>query len=199
MIDDWLLSKMQVVPRNDLAVLAEQEPSALPLSRLVQPEYVVLGIEPGTKEQVLAQLVRPLMMQGVLPQDRAFLEGLLRRERIVSTAVGNGIALPHLRNPAENPIQGPAVIVGVCPKGTDFGASDGEKTYLLFIVSTDSEVVHLRIMARLTTLLRDPALVRSLRSARTPEDAIRAILKSEGEAQKERHAPQQAENERRKE
>jgi len=179
MIDDWLVSKMQVVPRNDLAVLAEQDHAMLPISRLVRPEHVVLDIEPGTKEDVLAQLVRPLMEQGELPKDHSFLEGLIRRERIVSTAIGNGVALPHLRNPSENPIPGPALLMGICPKGTDFEAADGEQTYLLFLLSTDSEVVHLRLMAKLTSLLQDATLVRQLRDAKSPDEAIGALIAAE--------------------
>ena len=179
MIDDWLISKMQVVPPNDLARLIESDQIAVPLSRLVRPEFVVLDIEPDTKENVLAQLVRPLRQKGLVRDDGSFMEGLVRRERIVSTAIGNGVALPHLRNPLDNPIPGPAVIVGVCPKGTDFDAVDGEPTYLLFVLSTDSEIVHLRLMARLTRLLMDTRLVRRLKSARSPEDAINALVQAE--------------------
>ncbi len=179
MINDWLLSKMRVVPRNDLARLVEQNERLLPLSRLVLPEYVILGIRPDTKENVLAQMVRPLKEKGIVADDENFLAGLIRREQIVSTAMGNGVALPHLRDPRKNPIPGPAVIVGICPDGTDFDSADGEKTYLLFVLSTDSEVVHLRLMARLAALLKDSRLVQRLADAGSPEDAIAALMAAE--------------------
>ena len=75
MVDDWLISRMQVVPRNDFGRLAEKNEEAVPLSRLIKPEYVVLSIQPDAKERVLAQLISPLEEKGILANTDAFLEG----------------------------------------------------------------------------------------------------------------------------
>ena len=99
MIDDWLIAKMQVLPRNDLARVIESSPDAVPLSRLLKEQYILLNLRPGSKEDVLRQLVEPLVRTRFVEQGQIFLEKLLDREGIVSTAVGRGVAIPHLRNP----------------------------------------------------------------------------------------------------
>ena len=136
MIDDWLIAKMRVVPQNDLARLIESSPEVVPLSRLLNAEYVVLGLRPESKEEVLRQLVQPLLRSRFIDREKPFLVKLLEREKIVSTAVGKGVAIPHLRNPQDNPGGGPVLVVGVCREGTDFEALDGEKTHFFSYART---------------------------------------------------------------
>jgi PTS system nitrogen regulatory IIA component len=178
-IDDWLLAKMKVVPKNDLVRLIEADAGAVLLSRLLRPELIELNIRPGSKHAVLGQLVRPLVAAGIVKDERSFLLRLLHREQMASTAVGKSVAIPHIRNPRENPEGGPALCVGICPEGTDFNAVDGKKTNLFFLLYTDSEIVHLRIMGRITRLLRDEQTVSGLVSARDKEQVMRIILQGE--------------------
>ena len=178
-IDDWLLAKMKVVPKNDLVRLIEADAGAVLLSRLLRPELIELNIRPGSKHAVLGQLVRPLVAAGIVKDERSFLRRLLHREQMASTAVGKSVAIPHIRNPRENPEGGPALCVGICPEGTDFHAVDGKKTHLFFLLYTDSEIVHLRIMGRITRLLRDEQTVSELVSARDKEQVMRIILQGE--------------------
>jgi PTS system nitrogen regulatory IIA component len=178
-IDDWLLAKMKVVPKNDLVRLIEADAGAVLLSRLLRPELIELNIRPGSKHAVLGQLVRPLVAAGIVKDERSFLLRLLHREQMASTAVGKSVAIPHIRNPRENPEGGPALCVGICPEGTDFHAVDGKKTNLFFLLYTDSEIVHLRIMGRITRLLRDEQTVSGLVSARDKEQVMRIILQGE--------------------
>lgn len=179
MIDDWLISQMRVLPKNDLAKLVEVDSGSVQISRLVAPEYIITDIQPGSKDDVLAQLVKPLAERGVVENTQGFLEGLMRREETLSTAIGSGIALPHLRNPEDNPIAGPALIVGICPEGTDFESVDAKLTYIFFILSTDSLTVHLKLMAKLTRLVQDGNLVQDLKAAKTADDVVTTLIRSE--------------------
>lgn len=186
LIDRWLHGQMQARPADgSLATLMEESPLYVRLSRLIRPEYVVLGIKPDTKEGVLAQLIGPLERQGLIHDRSLFLSGLIKRERMVSTAVGHGVAFPHLRNPGDNPITGPALIVGVCPDGTQFDSPDGEKTHLFFIPSTDNEVVHLRILSQLSRTVRRPGVVERLRSAPSAEAVTAVFLAAERDQEME--------------
>jgi len=179
LIDDWLLSQMQVVPQNDIAKLVELDVESVQISRLVTPDYVINDVQPGSKNEVLAQLVRPLADRGVVNNMNEFLEGLIRREETLSTAIGNGVALPHLRDPQHNPIPGPALIVGICREGTDFEAVDAGKTYLFFIVSTDSLTIHLKLMSRLTRMLQHGDLVEELKAAKTANEVITTLIRAD--------------------
>ncbi len=179
MINDWFHSKMQVVPRNDIARLIERGDESVPLSRLVREQRIVFDIQPGAKEDVLTQLIRPLIEEGIIENLEEFLSKLLYRESIISTSVGSGAAIPHIRDSKKNPPGGPYVVLGICPEGTDFDATDGEKTQLFFLVSTDSEVVHLRILSRITQALQTPGLVRRIVAAGTPGEVVRILMEVE--------------------
>jgi len=181
MIDDWLIAKMRVVPQNDLARLIESSPEVVPLSRLLNAEYVVLGLRPESKEEVLRQLVQPLLRSRFIDREKPFLVKLLEREKIVSTAVGKGVAIPHLRNPQDNPGGGPVLVVGVCREGTDFEALDGEKTHLFFLLCTDSEVVHLRVLAKVNRIAaRKEAMVRLI-GAESPVEVLQVLIRADQE------------------
>ena len=181
MIDDWLTAKMRVVPRNDLARLIEGSPDLVPLSRLLRSEHVLLDLRPGSKEQVLRQLVEPLVLTGFVGRAEQFIDKLLEREALVSTAVGRGVAIPHLRNPVENPRGGPVLVVGICREGTDFASPDGEKTRLFFLLCTDSEVVHLRILAKVNRIAARRELLLQLAEAQSAEEILRVLLRAERE------------------
>jgi PTS system nitrogen regulatory IIA component len=183
MIDDWLLAKMQVVPQNDLARLIESSPDVVPLSRLLKEENVVLRIRPGTKEEVLRQLVQPLLRSKFIDREKPFLDRLLDRERIVSTAVGKGVAIPHLRKPEENPGGGPLLLVGICREGTNFEAPDGEKTHLFFLVATDSEVVHLRVLAKVNRIARRKEVMTRLIESESPAEVLRELIRADLEGE----------------
>jgi PTS system nitrogen regulatory IIA component len=183
MIDDWLVAKMRVVPQNDMARLIESSPEAVPLSRLLNEQYVVLGIRPGSKEEVLRQLVRPLLSSQFIDREKPFVDKLLERERIVSTAVSRGVAIPHLRNPQENPGGGPVLIVGICADGTDYEAPDGEKTHLFFLLSTDSEVVHLRVLAKVNRIVRRKQVMARLVGAGSPAEVMQILIKADQEGE----------------
>ena len=179
MIDDWLTAKMRVVPRNDLARLIESFPDVVPLSRLLTDDLILLDVQPGTKEQVLRQLVRPLIQTRIIDQEQPFLDKLLERERIVSTAVGKGVAIPHLRNPRENPGGGPVLVVGICRQGTDFDSPGGEKTQVFFLLCTDSEVIHLRVLAKVNRIAGKAATMQQLTGAETVEEVLRVLIRAD--------------------
>jgi PTS system nitrogen regulatory IIA component len=178
MIDDWLLAKMRVVPQNDLVRLIESSPEAVPLARLLKEENVVLRIRPGTKEEVLRQLVRPLLRSKFIDREKPFVDKLLQREEIISTAMSRGVAIPHLRKPQENPSGGPVLVVGICPEGTNFEAPDGEKTRLFFLLSTHSDVVHLRILAKVNRIARRKEVMTGLIGCKSPAEVLRVLIRA---------------------
>jgi len=178
-IDDWLISKMKVVPKNDLSAVIESRQSLVPLSRLMQEDFIVPQMLPGAKEQVLRQLIQPLVQEKLVQDAEAFIKKLMKREHIVSTGIGAGIAVPHLRNPRDNPEGGPYLVVGICSEGTDFKALDGQKTHLFFLLCTDSITVHLRVLARLNAILRDQKLRSALLQAKTKRHIFHVLIEAD--------------------
>jgi len=174
MIDDWLTSRMNVVPQNDLAKVLENPEGLIPITRLTSEDLIIDSLRPGSKKDILTQLIQPLVQQEVIEDADDFLRKLLTREKMVTTGIGRGVAIPHLRHPKENPGGGARMVVGICAQGTDFESIDGKKTYLFFLLVSDSEVIHLRVLAKLNQILREGDFVTRLTNAK--RDQVLPIL-----------------------
>ena len=169
MIDDWLISRMNVVPQNDLAKILENPEGLIPFTRLTSEDLILDNVKAGSKKDILAHLLGPLVQQEIIEDADDFLRKLLTREKMVTTGIGRGVAIPHLRHPKENPGGGPRMVVGICKAGTDYESMDGKLTHLFFLLVSDSEVVHLRVMAKLNQILREGDFVNRLTNARASE------------------------------
>ena len=178
MIDDWLISRMNVVPQNDLAKILENPEGLIPFTRLTSEDLILDNVKPGTKKDILAQLIQPLVQQEIIEDADDFLRKLLTREKMVTTGIGRGVAIPHLRHPKENPGGGPRMVVGICKAGTDYESMDGRMTHLFFLLVSDSEVVHLRVMAKLNQILREGDFVTRLTNAQQT-DVLPILIEGE--------------------
>ncbi|MFP4114711.1 MAG: PTS sugar transporter subunit IIA [Spirochaetota bacterium] len=180
-LDDWLLSRMQVLPRNELASFLDATHGVVQLVPMIDRSTVVDPITPGEPRHVLARLASPLADRGLVPDLGAYVKLLLARETLSSTAIGHGVAVPHVRRPSENPEDAPAVILGICRDGTDFNAPDGEPVHIFFLLGTTSEAVHLRLLKRITLLFRDRSTIESLLSCESHEEALDELARREAQ------------------
>jgi PTS system nitrogen regulatory IIA component len=183
MIDNWLISKMKYFnPDTELGtIVTEEERAIIPVTRLLHHSFIIRDLKPGSKEQVLAQLVEPLFEGGIIQDKQVYLKKLLAREQLLTTALGKGVAVPHIRNPRENPRGITLLVVGICRAGTDFGALDDENTMLFFLLCTDSEKLHLRILAQLNRIINDLALIQAILQASDEQAVIELFANKEKE------------------
>lgn len=143
------------------------------LSELVSPRAVLCGAKASSKKQALQEIAhRANEAYGL--EVRAVLEGLLAREKLGSTAMGNGVAIPHAR------IAGLPHIVGVLAqlcRPVDFEAADGQGVDLVFALLAPNEAGadHLRALAKVSRLMRDGATRRKLRETDS-EAALYALI-----------------------
>jgi nitrogen PTS system EIIA component len=179
MIDDWLISQMQVIPRNDIAQILSGPGELIPFHKLIAEKYIIMDLQPGSKEEILIELMKPLIQEGHIDDEISYLKKLLSREEMVSTGIGMGIAIPHIRNPREYVIKRPAIVIGMCRKGTDFKAIDGDKTYVFFLICTDSETLHVQILAKLNRLFLHGKNIKEIMDADSPESVMKTILSLE--------------------
>jgi excisionase family DNA binding protein len=181
-IDEWIMTKIQHIPTSDLSKMIESGKGSVPLKRIIQKDLIRLDIKPDEKKEVLRQLIEPLALKGVVYDEETLLEKLMGREEMASTAISRGVALPHIRHPRENPPGGPYVVIGVCPEGTEFDSYDGKPTHVFFLICTPTETVHLRIMAKVSLLLRQPNVIEKIASAGTPNEIIDLLADEENSA-----------------
>ncbi|HEX7018964.1 MAG TPA: PTS sugar transporter subunit IIA [Gemmatimonadaceae bacterium] len=142
-----------------------------PLHTLLRAGGVFHDLPGASKAEVLRAIVDRLPLPP--EQDREFLLGVLEaREAMGSTGVGDGIAIPHVRNPIVLHIEQPFVTLCLLRNPVDFGAVDGQPVYALFIVVSPTVPAHLKILARLGFVLRDDELRRLLRAGAPAADIV---------------------------
>lgn len=181
MLEDWITSKMEVIPQNDLSRLIEAEYDFVPLSRLIKEENIILEMNAADKNGALAELAENAFRSNLVSNKSEFLKKLKEREQIVSTAIGKGIAIPHIRKPSDRIINEPRIVIGLSSAGIDFSSLDGMPTHVFFLLITDSETVHLRVLAKLTDVLRHESNIDELRKCKTREDFLNFFIKMEQE------------------
>lgn len=175
---EWATSR-QIGVSTDLF----QEPANSPvhinslLAALVQGG-IYYRIEGDNKESALKNVVGLMR----LPQevDRDFLlQVLLAREAIASTAVGDGIAIPHVRNPIVLHVTEPIVSLCFLEKPIDFGALDDKPVTCLFTIVSPTVKAHLYLLSRLAFALRDDGFRKVLEKQATRDEIYSEIKRVE--------------------
>ncbi len=146
---------------------------ALPtLSQSVRAGGIHRGLAGGDKDLLLRQMVERLPAPPGF--DREFLFQMVRaREHLGSTSLGNGIAIPHPREPIVLRVDRPAVAIYLADPPVDFG--DGPPVHTLCLLVSPSTRLHLHLLAAVAAALRDPAVAAKL-AARAPDEEILAEI-----------------------
>jgi len=147
-IDDWILSKMNYKKMN------YNDISQMKLTSFFDKEFILSDIKRGNKEQILKQLIKPLSEKKIIDSENIYLSKLTERENIVSTGIGHGIAIPHLKNIKENPDYAPFLVFGICKEGSDFNSPDHKPSFLFFLLCTKIEAIHLKILAKISSIFK---------------------------------------------
>ena len=150
------------------------------ITELLKPEIIALGISASSKEDAINQLVALMEKGGRLNDKAGYKEGILAREALGSTAVGEGIAIPHAKVAA---VKEPGLAAAVVPEGVDYEAFDGSLANLIFMIAApEGEAdTHLEALSRLSTLLMVPGFKDSLIAAKSKEEFLTIIDKAEKE------------------
>ena len=145
------------------------------LGDLITPEGVIPQLKAKSKKQVLHDLAAIAAEQKGLDQ-RAVFETLLQRERLGSTGISKGIAIPHGRLATLKQI---VCLFARIDEPVDFDALDGEKVDLVFLLLAPESAGadHLKALARISRLVREPAMLERLRTAPDAK-ALREVLVS---------------------
>ena len=144
------------------------------ITSLLKPEAVKIGGVASDKDDAIAKLIKLMETQGNVVDVDAYTEAVHARESFGSTALGEGIAIPHAKTAA---VSAPGLAAMTLPEGVDYDAPDGLPTTLMFLVAApDTKAdVHLEVLSRLSMLLMDPEFCDSLRAAKTSEEFLAVI------------------------
>lgn len=144
------------------------------LSNLLKAKLINLELKGKDKKQIIAELVELLAKSGKLKNKKAFFKTIMNREKLGSTGIGNGVAIPHARATG---VQDFILVFARKNEGIDFGALDGEKTYLFFALASPNEEVggHLKILAEISRLVKDKITVEFLKKAQDKKKILKVI------------------------
>jgi PTS system nitrogen regulatory IIA component len=145
----------------------------MPLTDLVAPNAIVPALKVNGKKQAIQELAaKAAKLSG--QNERVIFDTLMQREKLGSTGVGNGIAIPHGKLPKLEKLFG---LFARLDRPIDFEALDGQPVDLIFLLLAPEAAGadHLKALARVARLLRDADVVRKLRDSRDAE-ALYAVL-----------------------
>jgi fructose-specific phosphotransferase system IIA component len=154
--------------------MGTQKAKEIKLSNLLKEKFINLTLDGETKEEVVAELVKLIAQSKKLKSKKTFYNAILEREGLGSTGIGNGVAIPHAKTKVADDF-----IIAFARKdeGIDFGALDGEKTFLFFILASPKEEIggHLKILAEISRLVKDKFIVELLRKAKDRKEILKII------------------------
>lgn len=153
--------------------------SGVPLSRLLRENRIIAEMEATTAEEAVDELMGPVVSGNLCLEPRQLRRAILDREKMLSTGVGNGIAIPHPRNPVTTLAEPAVVVAGRSSKGIDFGAVDGKPVFVFFLIASQTVQTHLHILGCLARICSSSDAVTDLKAAPDSEKIMRALLIAE--------------------
>jgi PTS system nitrogen regulatory IIA component len=149
------------------------------IHNLLMQDMIIPELEFQDSESVLREMVSFLKRKNKIAKEKELYEKLSQREKLGSTAIGGGVAIPHCKlKEAENPI----VMLAVSKKGVDFHSLDGKPSHIFFLVvsSPDNPSLNLQILAAIAHLVRKSnALLKKILEAESISVIMDIIRKEE--------------------
>ena len=177
---EWATSRRLNVSSE---ILAEPETEGQPVPSLLdalEAGGVFYRLSGADKEGVLSEVVAQLRLPDEV--DRGFLlRVLLAREAIAPTAVGDGVAIPHVRNPIVLHVERPMVTLCFLERPIEYGALDGKPVGMLFTIISPTTRAHLHLMSKLAFVLRDQGVREAIDRQESRLDILRQIGRAERE------------------
>jgi mannitol/fructose-specific phosphotransferase system IIA component (Ntr-type) len=144
------------------------------IERFTAPELMLHKLKGSTDEEILTEICQNMCEQGYVESCDELHEAAMRRESIISTAVGGAMAFPHIRGVEGG---GLTLSVGISKKGIDFGGATKTKIFFYMVIPTAASAFYLKLLAGLTQSFSTAASREPLLKAKSQEDLWEAIVK----------------------
>lgn len=147
---------------------------------LLNPKSIRLNSSAASKDEVLRELVDLMAAGGNIGDKQTYLNGVRAREQEASTAVGDGVAIPHCRSEA---VVRAGLAAMTIPTGVDYDAPDGEKVTLIFLIAAPATGgdVHIEALSKLSTMLLNEDFTKNLLAAKNVEEFLAVVDAAETE------------------
>jgi len=148
------------------------------LSEILDEENILPDLKARDKKKVLEELVDILVSNNPSLDKDSLVKVLLERERLGSTGIGDGVAIPHGKF---HGVSEPIISFGRSRKGLDFESMDGQPAYLFFLLVApeNSASVHLKALARIAKILKNDAFRKILMETKAREELYKTIIQND--------------------
>ncbi|OGW68532.1 MAG: hypothetical protein A2036_00790 [Omnitrophica bacterium GWA2_50_21] len=172
---EWALEN-RIVLTPDILALGERESNKSGvLANALRTGGVYYDVPGKSREDVLNHVTQLLPLPAEVDK-KSLLEMFLAREAMESTAVGNGIALPHLRSPVVLDIEEPLMALCFLKQDVDFKAFDRKPVSILFVFMSPATKMHLMLLSRLSFCLQDPVFQKYLWAKSSKEQLLAEVM-----------------------
>lgn len=144
------------------------------IERFTAPELMLHKLKGATGEDVLLELCENMRKEGYVEDCTDLHDAAMKRESIISTAVGGGMAFPHIRGVEGG---GLTLSVGVSKKGIDFGGSSKTRIFFYMVIPTAASAFYLKLLAGLTQSFGTAEAREPLLKAKSQQDLWEALVK----------------------
>ena len=152
----------------------EEKWEKLKVLDFLDPGAVVVDIAATSKKAVLEELTGYLAKSGRIKDAKVVVDILMEREKLGSTGIGQGIAIPHAKTDQTDQI---TAAFGLSRRGVNFEALDGDPVHIFFLLVAppDAAGLHLKALARISRLLKDKFFRQSLRDVKEASEVLKII------------------------
>jgi len=150
------------------------------LSEILDEDNIIPDLKAKDKKGVLEELAEPIVSHEPSMDKSSLVKVLLERERLGSTGIGDGVAIPHGKFSG---ISQPVISFGRSKKGLDFESMDGQPAFLFFLLVApeNSASVHLKALAKIAKILKNGSFRKVLMEATTKQELFQTIIQNDEE------------------
>jgi PTS system nitrogen regulatory IIA component len=186
-VTEWLQQEMPTLAEDRLVAIERSmggadastvDEATLTVTTLIGLDGIDVAFPARTKASVLKELVALADKTGLLYDGDGLLAALDQRESLCSTALPNGVAIPHPRQPMPYVSAEQLICVARSPNGIGFGAPDGGLTRLFFLICCHTDRYHLHVLARLMRILDDSTIAQLL-EVESREELLEVLITAE--------------------
>lgn len=132
---------------------------------------LVVFLDVDSRDEAIKTMVQKIYDAGKLQDQSSFYEAIIERERIVSTGIGMGAAIPHAKLTSYDDF---FIAIGILRKGLDWNALDGAPVRVIFLIGgpDDKQTEYLQILSSLTQAIKDEQIRKKMLTLNSPQDII---------------------------
>ena len=153
--------------------------NSVKITDYITEDLIDLDLKSKNRESILVELSKLLeRSKNILVEDNDIYKALVDREKLGSTGIGKGVAIPHAKTESAKEL---TVAFGISRKGIDFNSMDDEEVHIFFVFASpnkDSQI-YLKVLARISRLIREENFRQNLKDCKTAKEVIACIAEKE--------------------